>query len=251
MKKTNEERVFKMKASIQLWSLNRVIPEIGLKAALKLVAEHGYSGVEFAGYDGITAEDMAAELKKNGLYSVGSHTGFDLFKDALEENLLYNKTIGSEYMIIPAAPTANEREVREVIDVLNAAAEKAKDYGIKVGYHNHDHEFVKINGKYALDMIFEETSDDVVMEIDLFWVAYAGEDPYEYIKKFGKRAELLHFKQIGKNKENPRLPDGIIDFKKAADIAKYARHFIVEQEDESDQIESSKINMEFLKKIER
>lgn len=238
-----------MKASIQLWSLNRLIPQIGLKSALKMVAEHGYSGVEFAGYDGIAAEEMAGELKKNGLYSVGSHTGFSLFQDALEENLEYNKIIGSEYMILPSAPTSNSEEVKKVIDVLNTAAVKAKEYGIKVGYHNHDHEFVKIGGKYALDMIFEETSDDVVMEIDLFWVAYAGEDPYEYIRKFGKKAELLHFKQIGENKENPRLPEGIIDFKKAADIAKYAKHFIVEQEDESDQSESSKINMEFLKNL--
>ena len=69
-----------MRASIQLWSLNRVIPEIGIKAALKLVAEAGYSGVEFAGFGDVPAEEMAVELQKNGLYSVGSHTGIKIFE---------------------------------------------------------------------------------------------------------------------------------------------------------------------------
>ena len=238
-----------MKASIQLWSLNRVIPEIGLKKALELVAGHGYSGVEFAGFRDIPAEDMAAELKKNGIYSVGSHPGFGDFKNALEANFEYNKTIGSEYMIIPSAPTSTAQEVQELVDVLNHAAEVGKRYGIKVGYHNHDHEFVKIDGKYALDLIAEKTNDDVIMEIDAYWVAYAGEDPYEYIKKLGKKVELVHFKQIAKDKSNVRLPDGEIDFKKLADIAEYAKHFIVEQEDESDQTESSSINMKFLETL--
>lgn len=238
-----------MKASIQLWSLNRVIPEIGLKEALKLVAEHGYSGVEFAGFGGIPAEEMAEELKKNGLYSVGSHTAFDLFCNALEENLAYNQTIGSEYMIIPGAVTKTKEDVEKLVSVLNHAAEAAQEYGIKVGYHNHDYEFIKIDDRYVLDWIAEGTREDVVMELDVFWAAFAGENPYEYIKKLGKKAELVHFKQIASDKKNVRLPEGEIDFAKLMQDAKYVRHFIVEQEDESDQIESSRINMEYLKKL--
>lgn len=239
-----------MNASIQLWSLNRVIPKIGLKAALKLVAEHGYSGVEFAGFSDIPAKEMAEELKNNGLYSVGSHTGFDLFKNELEKNLEYNKIIGSEYMIIPSAGSENTDDIKMLAELLNKSAEKAKEYGIKVGYHNHAHEFNKIDGKYPLDILMEEISEDVIMEIDAFWVAYAGENPYEYIKHVEKKAELIHVKQIAAdNKSNVRVPDGIIDFKKLSADAAYAKHFIVEQEDESDQIESSKINMEYLRTL--
>lgn len=239
-----------MKTSIQLWSLNRVIPEIGLINALKLVSGHGYSGVEFAGFGGISAKDMAAALKENGLYSVGSHTGIDLFRDALCENLEYNKEIGSEYMIIPGTATDTADEVKALAELLNRSAETAKEYGIKVGYHNHAHEFKKIDGRYALDLLADEISDDVVLEIDAFWVAYAGENPYEYIKKAGAKAELIHFKQIAADgKSNVRLPDGVIDFKKLAADSKYAKHFVVEQEDESDQTESSKINMEYLRKL--
>lgn len=239
-----------MKSSIQLYSLNRVTREIGLKSVLNIVASHGYSGVEFAGFGDIPAKEMADELKKNGLYSVGSHTGFDLFRNALEENLEYNKIIGSEYMIIPSANLSTIDDIKILAELLNKSAEKAKEYGIKIGYHNHAHEFEKINNKYPLDILMEEISDDVIMEIDAFWVAYAGENPYEYIKKAGKKAELIHFKQIADdNKSNVRLPDGIIDFKKLSVDSAYAKHFIVEQEDESDQIESSKINMEYLRTL--
>jgi len=238
-----------MKASIQLWSLNRVIPEIGIKAALKLVAEAGYSGVEFAGFGDIPAEEMAVELQKNGLYSVGSHTGIKAFENDLEKNLEYNKKIGSEYMIIPSSELKSADDVKKLVNLLNKSAETAKSYGIKVGYHNHEYEFEKINNKYILDIIAEETSADVIMEIDAYWVEYADENVYEYIKKLGKKVELVHFKQIGSEKSNPRLPYGDIDFARLKIDSVFAKHFIVEQEDESDQIESAKINMEYLKSL--
>ena len=71
-----------MEVSVQLWSVRDEV-EKSMRDTLKMVKEHGYAGVEYAGFGDLTAEEMKAELKKNGLYSIGSHTGMDLFETAL------------------------------------------------------------------------------------------------------------------------------------------------------------------------
>lgn len=234
-----------MEVSLQLWSIRDEVQK-GMPAALQMVAEHGYAGVEYAGFGDLTAEEMKAELEKNGLYSIGSHTGMDLFETALRENLEYNQKIGSKYMIIPHAGYETKEDVQKVIDLLNDAGKVAAEYGLKVGYHNHAHEFEKFDGKYILDMIGEGTNENVVLEVDVFWVAKAGEDPYKYLEKWGKKVELVHCKQIDAQGENSTIPDGIIDFKKVAAAAPYAKYFIVEQEGDVEKVSASKANAAFM-----
>lgn len=237
-----------MEVSLQLWSVRDEV-EKSMRDTLKMVKEHGYAGVEYAGFGGLTTEEMKAELDKNGLYSIGSHTGMDLFETALRENLEYNQKIGSKYMIIPWAKYDSKEDVQKVIDLLNASSAVAKEYGLKVGYHNHNQEFEKFDGKYVLDMIAEGTNDDVVLEVDVFWVAKAGEDPYRYLEKLGKKVELVHCKQIDDKGENVTIPEGIIDFKKIAAAAKYAKYFVVEQEGDVEKVSASKANAEFMNSL--
>lgn len=238
-----------MEASIQMWSVRDSVEKKGMRETLKMVGQHGYDGVEFAGFGDLTPDEMKAELDKNNLYSVGSHTGVDLFKTALRENLEYNQKIGSKYMIIPGAKLDSKADVEDLIRLLNESAQVAKEYGLKVGYHNHSKEFEKIDGKYILDMIAEGTSDDVILEVDVFWVAYAGEDPYSYVEKLGKRVELVHMKQIDAQKENVILSAGDIDFKKVVASAKYAKYFVVEQEGDVDKEYASRENAAFMKTL--
>lgn len=239
-----------MEFSLQLWSVENVVKDKGMADTLKMVKEHGYSGVEFAGFADMTAEDMQAELDKNNLYAVGSHTDMKLFKNSLRENLEYHKKIGAEYMIIPWCDYSNGMEsVQGLIDLLNDSSVIAKEYGIKVGFHTHEPEFRKIDGKYIIDIIADGINDDVVLELDVYWIAFAGEDPYEYIEKLGKKVELIHMKQLGKDNSNVLLADGVIDFKKVVECAKYSKYFIVEQGDIEDQEDASLKNAEFLKKI--
>ena len=219
-----------MEISLQLYSIHEETQK-DFAGSVQKVAEIGFQGVEFAGYGGLTAGEQVQLLKNCGLYSVGTHTGLSVFEDNFEAELSYSKAIGSKYIICPWAKVETMEEIDHLAEVLNRAAEKAAKEGIKVGYHNHDHEFVKIDGKYALDLLAERTNDNVVLELDVFWVAYAGVDPVEYIKKWGKRVELIHIKQIDANKANVDAADGILDMKKIKDAAEYATYFVLEHEE--------------------
>lgn len=237
-----------MKAGLQLWSLNQCLDD-DIRKKLAYAAQCGYTSVEFAGFGGLSAQEMKSELQKNGLTAVGSHSGADIFRNSLESELDYLKTVGAGYMILPWASIKTMEEVDEIAKLLNEAAPVAAKYGIKVGYHNHAHEFEKIGGRYILDLLMEKTSDNVVFEMDVFWVAYAGLDPYEYVREKGARVELIHMKQIDREKRDVMLPDGEIDFERIAVAAKFAKEFIVEQEGEVDKIEACKVNGTFVQAL--
>ncbi|MBE7031173.1 MAG: sugar phosphate isomerase/epimerase [Ruminococcaceae bacterium] len=238
-----------MDIALQLWSVHK-LAQNDFCGTVQAVAEHGWNGVEFAGFGDLTSEEMADLLSQNGLYAVGAHCDMAIFEESLVETLSYLKKVGARYMIIPAAPCDTIEDVQKIVSVLNFAAPIAKQYGIKVGYHNHASEFKKLDEKYILDIIAEQTADDVVIELDVFWVKYAGVDPYEYIQKLGKKVELVHLKQIAKDeKSDALLSDGILDMRDIVQTAKYATHFIVEQEGDFPELESSKKNAEYVREI--
>jgi sugar phosphate isomerase/epimerase len=238
-----------MEVSLQLWSINDETKK-DYKGSIAKVGNIGYNGVEFAGYGGLTAEEMVELLKQNNLYSVGTHCGLQVFAENFDEELQYSKTIGSKYIICPAAKVDTMDDIEYLVKHLNAAAEKAAKENIKVGYHNHDFEFITIDGKYAMDHIAEKTSDDVVLELDVFWLSYAGVDPVEYIKKWGKKVELIHIKQIGENKANVDVADGFIDMKTIKEAAEYAKYFVVEHEEFDKPVwDAIKNDYEYLKQI--
>ena len=219
-----------MDISLQLYSVKDAAA-VDFEATVERVAAMGYKGVELDGWGKLTAGDMKALLQKNGLYAVGSHTGAAFFADDFEKVLAWHKAVGAQYVIIPGGVDLSTKDkVLEFCDFLNTAARQAEEWGLKVGYHNHAHEFEKIDGKYALDIIAENTSDNVVLEIDVYWVQYAGIDPYAYVEKLGKKAELIHLKQIGAENENVPLAQGDIDMKKMIETSRFAKYFIIEQE---------------------
>lgn len=219
-----------MKTSLQLYSVKDAAA-LDYAATVRRVAQMGYSGVELDGWGNLPAGEMKALLEQNGLYAVGSHTQAHFFEDRLEEALRWHSEAGAGYMIIPGGVDVSTAEgVDSLCRLLNMAAEKGREYGVKVGYHNHAHEFCKIGREFALDLIAKNTVSEVVMEIDVYWVQYAGLDPYRYVEGLGEKAELIHLKQIGKDNENVALPDGDIDMKRMIQSSIYAKHFVVEQE---------------------
>ena len=64
------------------------------------------------------------------------------------------------------------------VEGIRKIAEAAKKLGIQLLYHNHDFEFVKLDGEYALDVLYSTIPADLLQtEIDTCWVKVAGVDP--------------------------------------------------------------------------
>lgn len=238
-----------MKFELQLWSISELTQK-SFPDALSKVSEWGYSGVEFAGFGGLDSAQMKNLLDTNGLYSPGAHIPVSDFENNFDEMLEYCHNLGMKYMIIPFAEIETEEDIAYIADLLNRCGDKAAKYGMKTGYHNHSGEMKFIGNRRILDALAEDTNDNVVIEPDVFWVKYAGVDPVEYIKKLGKKAEIIHLKQISADgKTNVAFPDGILDMKEIIDASSYAKYFVVEQEGSVDRVEASRVNAEVLGKF--
>jgi sugar phosphate isomerase/epimerase len=118
---------------------------------------------------------------------------------------------------------------------FNKAAEKCKAAGIQFCYHNHDFEFDQQDGKYPYDVLLDNTDPKLVkMEMDLYWVTKAGQDPLKLFEQHPGRFPLWHLKDMDNTAAHSftEVGNGVIDFKKIFSNADKAgfKYFFVEQD---------------------
>jgi sugar phosphate isomerase/epimerase len=221
--------------SIQLYSLREQMKD-DFKGVVRRLAGLGYTGVEFAGYGGLSAAEMRSLLGECGLKSVGSHVGYDDIVNNCANVIEYNKTIGSEFIVCPYAQIRNRDEALRAAEALSKPAEEIAKAGMGFAYHNHHEEFLKDGGEFALDIFYGNTDPKIVSaELDLYWAAFAGVDPLEYMRGLKGRVKLLHVKQMRdyETKKCVDLNEGVIDFKEVlkAGNGSGVLHYILEQEE--------------------
>jgi sugar phosphate isomerase/epimerase len=240
------------KTGVQLYTLREQLPK-DLEGTLKKVAAIGYKEVELFGYSdgkffGKTAKEFKALLKSLGLsapsghYTTGTSTAMPSAKGTLAND--WNRAVadaaelGQKYMIC-AFLFPDERKTldqyKRHIELFNKSAEVCKKSGIQFGYHNHDFEFVPINGQVPYDLILKGTDPKMVqMELDLYWTSFAKVDALDLFKKNPGRFPMWHVKDMEKSASRTfaEVGTGSIDFKRLFAAAGTAglKHFFVEQD---------------------
>jgi len=224
-------------------------------ATLAKVAQIGYNSVEGATYTGteqfygMAASAFAKLLKQNGLIMPSSHyrLGEELINGSTQRGTLLNDwaravddatTVGLKYMVCSYLSDTERGTLdhyKKMADDFNTAGEICKKAGIQFCYHNHDFEFIQEDGKYPYEILLANTDKDLVkMEMDIYWVTKAKQDPIALINENPGRFPLWHLKDMDNtaNQMFTEVGSGIIDFK---EIFKHTRkaglkYFFVEQD---------------------
>lgn len=183
------------KVYLQTYSLGRAMRE-DFMGSLEKVAEIGYTGVEFAGgYGDMEAAKLKTYLNQLDLEPISTHVGLD----AIEGQLPYLAELGVQYVVCPGTQFPTYERTLEVAAELNRLGKLAAEYGLKVGYHNHTHEFATFQDQYVLDILMENTDPEYVLfQLDAGWATCAGIDVPAYLKKHSGRIQLLHVKETNK-----------------------------------------------------
>ena len=195
------------------------------EGTLKKVKEMGYDGVEFAGLFGKTAAEVKDLCQSIGLIPLSAHVPFvDMMSDP--SLLKTYADIGCEYVVIPYLTEEyrpGKEKFKEVIEGAKILGEKANALGLKLAYHNHDFEFEKIDGEYALDILYKEVSPALLeTQLDTCWVNVGGEDPVAYIRKYAGRTSLVHLKDfVGRKSENMYALIGIKEDQKKETVGEF------------------------------
>lgn len=189
----------KIPIALQLYSVREDCAK-DFVGTIKAVSEMGYEGVEFAGYYNLPAEEIKKILDGFNLKVAGSHLGINtLLGDELKKTVEFNATLGNKFLIVPALPpeyTSTKDGWLRVAELMSEISEKVKPYGMRVGYHNHDIEFKPIDGEIPWDIFFQNTSRDVIMQLDIGNAMHGSADPIEILKKYPGRAVTVHLKEF-------------------------------------------------------
>lgn len=200
--------------ALQLYTLREQLAQ-DFAGTVETVARIGYAGVETAGFPGTTLTEAKRLFQSLELEVASAHVPLPVDDD--RETVL--KTVEAlECTNIVCAhmpPTAflDKDSVREVAEMLNAAGEFAARHDLRFFYHNHWWEFTDIDGEPAYDLLLDYLTDDVQLEVDVYWAQTAGVDPTALVRRLSARASLLHIKDGPCTQKDPMVAvgDGAVD----------------------------------------
>ena len=195
-----------LKVGVQAMMLKEEFASIGAYETLKKVSEIGYRCVEISQIPmtpanvqsmkkaqeefGIKIASLSAGVTPNGPMdgeSIATH-----FRKIVSDC----RTLDCRYLRIGMLPMNCMSDLDAVLHfckMAEIAAQKLKDEGIDLYYHNHHVEFHKYDGKYLLDII-RENCPTLGFELDVHWVHRGGEDPVRIINRYAGKVKLIHLK---------------------------------------------------------
>lgn len=183
-----------MDYSLQLYTLRRPLEE-DLPGTIRRVADIGFTQVEPYNFVA-TAKELGSALKENGLTAPSGHA--PLLSQDQDEIFAAARDLGITTVIdpfIPADRWQTAEDIRATAEKLNEAAKKGAEYGIRVGYHNHQWELESlVEGRTALEYFADLLDPELVLEVDTYWVAVGGQDPVDILARLGDRVKLIHIK---------------------------------------------------------
>jgi sugar phosphate isomerase/epimerase len=234
------------------------------KGVMAKVAQFGYKELESYSYAdgnifGMPFKEFADYVKGLGMQITSGHYPYELAtSDKWEPALADAKTIGQKYVVVPWLKEPERASIdsyKRVCENLNKAGEMANKYGLRFGYHNHWFEFDTVDGQLPYDVMLKQLDPKLVsMELDIYWVYKAGQDPFKLFESNPGRFEQWHVKDMDKvdKARNADIGTGTIDWKSIFAKAKQSgmTHFYIEQETYPvEPIKSAEADIKNLKEI--
>ena len=240
--------------SLQLYTVREQTAR-DLPGTLRKISEIGYPAVEFAGYGGLAPHDLKTILDDLGLRASGVHVPLDSWETNPETVLADMHALGCTHAVLPSAPPdrrGEEASVAKLAEDLNRWGELCRQEGVTFSYHNHDFEFAPLGGTTMWDVLIRETDPGVVgLELDLYWIKYAGTDPETVLRAVGDLVSLVHLKDMAPDDTLSVLPvgEGTLPWSALLEAADAAgvEWFIVEQDNPRDALEDVKTSLQYLR----
>ena len=182
-----------MQIGIGTYSFGGIASYLGLGPSLlekfKTIKALGFDYVELLPVDlDNDVEDIKKWLDETGLYVTSIHA------EPSEEIVKKMAALGAKAVIWAGTNFNCKEEAIEVAHQLDAWAEMAEPYGIKIGYHNHEKEFYFDQGK-TLEEHLLDNSSKCFIQLDCGWAQLGGMYPPYFIRKYRNRICAIHVKE--------------------------------------------------------
>ena len=220
--KTKAKAKAKKEVAIQLYSVRDILNKVDNKdgkcdaayiTLLKNLAKMGYTSVEAANYNnGKFYDRTPGQFKKDvesaGLKVLSSHCTRGLSKEELasgdfssslqwwDQCIADHKAAGMSYIVAPWMDVPKTlKELDTYCAYYNEIGKRCKQQGMSFGYHNHAHEFQKVEDKVMYDYMIEHTNPEYVFfQMDVYWVVRGQNSPVDYFNKYPGRFKMFPIK---------------------------------------------------------
>lgn len=247
------------RVGIQLYSVRNEMQR-DMPGTLARLAQMGYREVEFAGYFGRTPQQVRQMLDSNGLTAPSTHVPYEMLRDNFDQTATGALAIGHQYLTVPFLGDSFRKSAatwKSVAADFNRFGQQAKARGLRFAYHNHDFEFVPVEGQVPMDLLLSNTDPAVVsFEMDVYWTVKAGADPLAYFRKYPDRFSMLHIKDSSGPPQHRQVDvgAGTIDFASIfrldASQRHSVRHAFIEADQPADPMMFAKNSFDNLSKLE-
>lgn len=201
----------------------KTLRDIGFQS-VDLVSFKGY------GYEHSTLGNMPATRIKETLDSFGMLCDncqfyYSELHDSFDEKMRFSHDLRLKNIICAPAPnrTKTADDWKWQAEELNKLGEKVKQAGFQLGYHNHDLEFMPVDGLRPYDILMARTDPKLVMfQIDVGNLTFGGADAIEYLQKYTPRYFSMHAKDYLPGRTSVPVGKGILDWKRIFQIARKA-----------------------------
>ncbi|MCC6681298.1 MAG: sugar phosphate isomerase/epimerase [Phycisphaeraceae bacterium] len=187
-----------------------------IAATCKKLARMGFAAVQTSALGPIEVGALRKILDDNGLVCAATHIPPTDLKEP-QKVLDYHATLGCKLTAIGGfgSQRRNKQEWQTLISDFNGPAKTLAAAGLRLGYHNHHHEFIP----FALpehpesisptdtpwQLMIDSFVSDVWFELDTHWVQAGGADPAMWIGKLPGRVPAIHVKDFVLDVEKNRM----------------------------------------------
>ena len=165
---------------------------------IKKVRDIGYKSVQLSAIGNFEASKIKEICDKYGVIPACTHRSWQEYTENIDWSIDFHKALGCKIAGLGSYPNIwggiEKEDMIKSVEIMNDIYDKFSANGMTFAYHNHHIEFMKIDGQFIMDYFLEKGKFDFI--VDVYWLAYAGINPADYIRKMGKRATVIHFKDM-------------------------------------------------------
>jgi sugar phosphate isomerase/epimerase len=191
---------------------------------IEMCSPPGYERSGFGSLVNMKASEMRRRIHAAGLGCESCHYGFRELKESLPERIAYAKELGLKQMILAAFGLGKDATLSDwarVAGELNKIGEETRKAGIQTGFHNHNGEFMQIDGVLIYDKLMSELDPKLVKMQFQVSVISLGFEAATFFEKYPGRFISLHLQDWSpSDRRSVAIGQGAVDWKKLFSTAK-------------------------------
>lgn len=193
-----------MKLGVNLFSVRKFLKnEADVRESFRKIRDIGYEVVQLSGAAPMPAETVRKISRESGLPIVCTHSPLDRILHDTDALIRDHKAYGCPVIGLGALPKelrTKEADLHEWLATMREPVARIRAAGLSFAYHNHDFEFLPLTdtGNRIWDILLAECPDWELIP-DTYWIAYAGGDVAQTLKRIGAgRMTNVHFKDMSR-----------------------------------------------------